>query len=383
MYQGHKALGFRIPIRNVPLSTRYIRASHETQRYKFDIGTRSRRTKGTGAKHQNTVFHTTIAPKGHITSCSFLSSTHGSFLTCSFHSTIISLHNFLSAEGLEKVCFRFFSSTFQLGTRKPCENNETSCELRHRTCSAERRRRLHKRVSCVLCMCSALQTSSITTYHCLPNSWPIRDSEICRTLLLLVLPPTPVHLSGTPFLCTCNLKAPITHHSCRITAKHLPHQPSPVTCPLPCVLTSLSKSMFNDFNHCPPIRPHHLSSPLGVPRTCNPVHACLDITSKHISEISHPQILPLSLPVSHTTLHTTHDFVQVFFRTLQVRYKSASTDHSQTLHHPSGRPGQRFPCLKTCPVLPNFDSDHRPLPICHALPTPALSPLHLCTLSTS
>ncbi len=186
-----------------------------------------------------------------------------------------------------------------------------------------------------------------------------------------------------PFLCPCNLTAPITHHSCRINAKHLPHQPSPVTCPLPCVLTSLSKSMFNDFNHCPPIRPHHLSSPLGVPRTCNPVHACLDITSKHISEISHPQILPLSLPVVHTTLHTTHDFVQVPSRSLQGRYKSVSTDHSQTLHHPSGRPGQRFPGLKTCPVLPNFDSDHRPLPIHNALPTPASCPLHLCTLSTS
>ena len=93
-----------------------------------------------------------------------------------------------------------------------------------------------------------MQPASITTYHCLPNSWPIRDSESCRTLLLLVLPPTPVHLWGMTFLCTCNLTAPITHHSCRITAKHLPHQPSPVTCPLPCVLTSLSKSMLNDFN---------------------------------------------------------------------------------------------------------------------------------------
>ena len=98
---------------------------------------------------------------------------------------------------------------------------------------------------------------------------------------------------------------------------------------------------------------------------------------------SHPQILPVSLPVVHTMLHTTHDFVQVVLRTLQGRHKSVSTDHSQTLHHPSGRPGQRFPGLKTCPVLPNFDSDHRPLPIRHALPTPASCPLHLCTLSTS
>ena len=78
-------------------------------------------------------------------SCSFLSSSHGSFLPCSFHSTIISLHIskkiiFCTLKDSKKNVFDSFPQLLNL-VRENREKNESLAATATRTCSAERRRR--------------------------------------------------------------------------------------------------------------------------------------------------------------------------------------------------------------------------------------------------
>ena len=65
---------------------------------------------------------------------------------------------------------------------KTVKRTKASQQLRREHAALRGGEGLHKRVSPILCMCSALQTSSMPTYHCLTNSWPIWDGEICWTL---------------------------------------------------------------------------------------------------------------------------------------------------------------------------------------------------------
>ena len=209
---------------------------------------------------------------------------------------------------------------------KTVKRTKASQQLRREHAALRGGEGLHKRVSPILCMCSALQTSSMPTYHCLTNSWPIRYSETCWTLFFSSFTASLSSTSPASFTPTFTL----------------PHD-----------------------------------------HTSNQPYWYVHIPTWHMREIlpsSDITCIPSCGP--HYLAHKSW-FCSSPFQVAQGRHKSVSTDHSQTLHHPSGRPGQRFRYLKTCPVLPNFDSDHRPLPIRHALHNPVLCPLHLCTLSTS